>query len=118
MKLFDTKTAQVLFTALVFATVLLFFYVAWRAVIAFLFAIFFAYLLEAPVNRLERWMRGSRMAAIAVVYLVLIIGMTSLFIFMGPPMVREAQTLTQQAPKWANEISSGDIVTDFGTHRG
>jgi predicted PurR-regulated permease PerM len=118
LKLFDTKTAQVLFTALVFATVLLFFYVAWRAVIAFLFAIFFAYLLEAPVNRLERWMRGSRMAAIAVVYLVLIIGMTSLFIFVGPPMVREAQTLTQQAPKWANEISSGDIVTDFGTHRG
>jgi predicted PurR-regulated permease PerM len=118
LKLFDTKTAQVLFTILVFVTVLLFFYAAWRAVIAFLFAIFFAYLLEAPVNRLERWLRGSRMAAIAVVYLVLVVGITLLFVFAGPPIAREAQTLMQQAPKWASEISSGEIVQNVGSHHG
>ena len=51
-------------TALIFAIVLLFLYSAWRAIIAFLFAIFFAYLLEAPVSRLEKWFRGSRGIAI------------------------------------------------------
>jgi predicted PurR-regulated permease PerM len=55
LKFFDRKTAEVLLTALLFCVVLLFLYSAWRAIIAFLFAIFFAYLLEAPVARLQRW---------------------------------------------------------------
>jgi len=45
LKFFDKKTAQALFTALVFALALIFLYVAWRAIITFLFAIFFSYLL-------------------------------------------------------------------------
>ena len=69
MKLFDKKTAQALLTALVFALALMFLYFAWRAIITFLFALFFAYILEAPVTRLQVWLKGSRAAAIAVVYL-------------------------------------------------
>ena len=65
MKLLDKRTAQALLTALLFGLVLLFIYAAWRIIIAFLFAIFFANLLEAPVARLERLLRGSRNAAIA-----------------------------------------------------
>ncbi len=118
MKLFDTRTAQVLLTCLVFALGLFFIYTAWRAVLTFLFAIFFAYLLEAPVKRLQRVLRGSRMGAITVVYLVLITGITLLFTFAGPPVVQEARTLMQQAPKWASEISSGEIIRNVGSHRG
>ena len=77
MKFFDKKTAQALLTILVFVLILAFLYVAWRAIITFLFAIFFAYILEAPVSRLQKWLKGSRPAAIAVVY-VLFMGVLAL----------------------------------------
>ena len=44
----------VLFTAILFGLGLMFVYAARRTIIAFIFAIFFAYLLEAPVARVER----------------------------------------------------------------
>src|SRR5579864_5530044 len=84
LKLFDKKTAQALMTVLVFALILMFLYVAWRAIIAFLFAIFFAYILEAPVSRLQGWLRGSRPAAIAVVYVVFIGALILAFLLAGP----------------------------------
>ncbi len=118
MKLFDKRTAQVLFTALVFGLVLLFFYSAWRAMIAFLFSIFFAYLLEAPVARFQRWFRGSRGLAIAVVYLLFVGALVVVFSLLGPPIAQEAQKLTQQAPEWASSVSSGRIVQQLGQRHG
>ncbi|HET7873782.1 MAG TPA: AI-2E family transporter, partial [Terriglobales bacterium] len=114
MKLFDKRTAQALFTALVFALVLLFLYSAWRAILAFLFAIFFAYLLEAPVHRLELWFRGRRGLAIAVVYLISAGALTLVFAIAGPPVAREAQRLAQHAPALANNIASGNVVRQLG----
>src|SRR6478736_224023 len=99
LKLFDKKTAQALLTALVFALALMFLYFAWRAIITFLFAIFFAYILEAPVSRLQGWLKGSRPAAIAVVYLIFIGVLVVTFSLLGPPVMEEAQKLTQQAPE-------------------
>lgn len=118
LKLFDKRTAQALFTALVFALALLFLYSAWRAIIAFLFAIFFAYLLEAPVYRLSLWFRGRRALAIAVVYLVFAGALTILFALAGPPVIQEAQELAQQAPALVNNLSSGNIVRQLGAQRG
>jgi predicted PurR-regulated permease PerM len=118
LKIFDTKTVQVLNTVLVFVVVLLFFYAAWRAIITFLFAIFFAYLLEGPVDRLQPWLKGSRSAAIIVVYLVLIGGLTTVFFVAGPSIGGEAQKLAQQAPKWSSQISSGTIAHEVGERRG
>ena len=83
MKFFDKKTAQVLLTILVFALILVFLYVAWRAMITFLFAIFFAYILEAPVSRLQKWLKGSRPAAIAVVYVLFVGLLLLLFLSLG-----------------------------------
>src|SRR5438105_9828652 len=99
LKLFDKKTAQALLTALVFALALIFLYVAWRAIITFLFAIFFAYILEAPVSKLQVWLKGSRPAAIAVVYLVFAGLLIVIFSLLGPPVMDEAQKLMQQAPE-------------------
>jgi len=105
-KLFDKRTAQALLTALVFMLVLLFLYSAWRAIIAFLFAIFFAYLLEAPVSRLEKWFRGSRGGAIAAVYVVFLAALVVLFVAVGPTVMDEANKLRHHAPELMNRIGS------------
>jgi predicted PurR-regulated permease PerM len=105
LKLFDKKTAQALLTALVFALVLIFLYAAWRAIITFLFAIFFAYILEAPVSRLQSWLKGSRPAAIAVVYVIFTAALVITFVMVGPPVIDEAQKLAQQAPDLAQRIT-------------
>lgn len=118
MKFFDKKTAQALFTVLVFALVLMFLYVAWRAIITFLFAIFFAYILEAPVSRLQGWLRGSRPAAIAVVYVLFVALMIVTFSLLGPPVMDEAQNLMQQAPELEKKISSGTLLQQLGAKHG
>jgi len=118
LKLFDKRTAQALFTAVVFALALLFLYSAWRAIIAFLFAIFFAYLLEAPVYRLQLWFRGRRALAIAMVYLVFAGALTIVLALAGPPVFQEAEDLAQQAPTLVNNFRSGDIVRQLGAQRG
>lgn len=118
MKLFDKKTAQVLLTALVFALALLFLYVAWRAIITFLFAIFFAYLLEAPVSRLQGLLKGSRSGAIAVVYLILIVGLVVVFSLAGEQVIQQGQKLMEQTPEWVKTINSGDLVKQLGAKHG
>ncbi|HEV3041024.1 MAG TPA: AI-2E family transporter [Candidatus Angelobacter sp.] len=118
MKPFDQKTVQVLFTILVFLLGLLFIYFAWRALIAFLFAMFFAYLLEAPVSRLQVWLRGSRNAAIAMVYLIFFSLLVLVFVLAAPPVVQEAQKLIQQAPKLAENIDSGQLASQVGLKHG
>ena len=118
LKFFDRKTAQALFTALVFALVLLFLYAAWRAIIAFLFAIFFAYLLEAPVSYFERLLRGSRRAAIAAVYTVLLGGLVALFYLVGSNAISQAQTLANQTPELASRLKSGVLVQQIAERRG
>jgi predicted PurR-regulated permease PerM len=118
LKLLDKKTAQALLTALVFALVLMFLYAAWRAIITFLFAIFFAYILEGPVSRLERLFKGSRSAAILVVYVVLIAALVVAFALVGPPVVQEGQKLMQQAPDLGQRISSGTFIQQLGAKHG
>jgi predicted PurR-regulated permease PerM len=118
LKLFDKKTAQSLMTLLVFALVLMFLYVAWRALITFLFAIFFAYILEAPVSKLQTWLRGSRPVAIAVVYLLFAALMIVTFSLLGPPVMDEATKLMQQAPELEKKLSSGDLLKQLGARHG
>lgn len=110
MKLLDKKTAQALFTALIFVGALLFAYSAWRVIICFVFAIFFAYLLEAPVARLQRLLRGSRNAAISVVYLIFVASLVVVVSLIAPKVVLETQMLLQKSPQLANQISGGQIT--------
>lgn len=116
MKFLDKKTAQALFTALLFVLALLFIYASWRVLIAFLFAVFFAYLLEAPVARLQGWLRGSRGAAISVVYVIFLGGLVVVFILVGRPVVQEAQTLMTQAPQLVQ--NSGQFARQVATEHG
>jgi predicted PurR-regulated permease PerM len=118
LQLFDRKTAQVLLTATLFCLAGLFLIAAWRVIIAFLFAIFLAYLLEAPVARVARWLGGSRAAAITVIYLMMMALIAVLLMSTVPAVMREGQQLRQQAPQWAQSISSGQIVDQIGDNHG
>src|SRR5437588_2602132 len=97
LSLIDTRTTRVLFTVLLFALALGFLYVARHTLVAFLFAIFFAYLVDPAVSRLEKLVRG-RGRAIAIIYLLLLALLGTFFFFVGPQIARQAQHLSSSLP--------------------
>src|SRR5690242_73544 len=109
MSLIDTRTARVLFTVLLFVLTLGFLYVAHETLIAFLFAIFFAYLVDPGVSRVQKWTR-SRGWAIAAIYLFLIGVLVTFFFIVGPRIGHQAQTLSQSLPSLLDKVSSGQIA--------
>jgi predicted PurR-regulated permease PerM len=117
MVLIDTRTSRVLFTALLFALGLGFLYITRRTLIVFLFAIFFAYLMEPAVSRLEKVLRG-RGRAIAVIYVLLLVGVCLFFFSVGPRIGHESARLGQSLPDWLNRVSSGAIARDIGREHG
>jgi predicted PurR-regulated permease PerM len=98
----------VLITVLLFALGLGFLYVARQTLIAFLFAIFFAYLMSPLVSYLEKLLRG-RGRAIAVIYVMLLGLVVLFFVSMGPRIAREGAHLGQSLPALA-QLSSGQIA--------
>jgi predicted PurR-regulated permease PerM len=117
LALMDTRAARILFTALLFALGLGFLYVARHTLIAFLFAILFAYLVDPAVSRIERWTR-SRSMAIAAIYLLLVLLLGLFFFFVGPRIVHQAQRLTQALPSLIDQVSTGNIAVTIGHERG
>jgi predicted PurR-regulated permease PerM len=116
MPVTDGRTARVLITVLLFALGLGFLYVARQTLIAFLFAVFFAYLMSPLVNSLERVLR-SRVIAIAVIY-SLLLGLVVLFFFsMGPRIGRESSRLSQSLPA-LTQLSSGQLAEQLGQEHG
>ena len=117
LSLIDVRTTRVLFTALLFALALGFLYVAHRTLFAFLFAIFFAYLVDPAVSRLEKWTRG-RGRAIAVIYLLLVILLVTFFFYVGPVIGRQAQRLSDSIPKLDKLGSGGQIAEQIAIQHG
>ena len=117
MALFDTRTARILFTALVFTLALGFLYVARRTLIAFLFAIFFAYLMDPAVSRLEKLLRG-RGRAIALIYALLLTALGVFLFFVGPRITHQAAHLGEQLPDLLKKVSTGTIAQEFGQEHG
>jgi len=109
----DSRTARVLVTVLLFALGLGFLYVARATLIAFLFAIFFAYLMSPAVARLERLLKG-RGRAIAVIYSLLLALVVVFFVIVGPKVTREAGRLGQSLPSLLSQLSSGQIANQIG----
>lgn len=103
-------------TVLLFALGLGFLYVARATLIAFLFAIFFAYLMSPLVSYLERLLRG-RGRAIVVIYVLLLGLIALLFVSMGPRIGREGARLGQSLPALA-QLSSGQIAETLGEQHG
>ncbi|MGB6811764.1 MAG: AI-2E family transporter [Candidatus Sulfotelmatobacter sp.] len=116
MPLADARTARVLITVLLFALGLGFLYVARETLMAFLFAIFFAYLMSPLVSHLERFLHG-RGRAIAMIYVLLLGIVVLFFISMGPQIGHEGARLGQSLPALA-KLSSGQIAEQLGEEHG
>ena len=117
MALIDSRTVRVLATTLFFALGLGFLYIARRTLIAFLFAIFFAYLMDPAVSRIQKWTR-HRGRAIALIYLLFVILLGTLFFFVGPRTVREARRLGEAWPSLTERVNTGDLAHAIGQERG
>lgn len=103
---------------LAFAAVLAFAWTARKTLIAFLFAIFFAYLVEPLVEFATRRFGGSRGRSIAIVYLAIFAGLAVLFLFIGPNIVHEAEKLSRTFPDLYQKVASGQIAWTFGSRHG
>ena len=117
MALADARTARVLVTVLLFALGLGFLYVARATLIAFLFAIFFAYLMSPLVNRMETLLRG-RVRAIAVIYSLLLVLVVVFFVLVGPKVTREAAKMGQSLPNVLAQLQSGQLANQLGQEHG
>jgi len=117
LALIDSRTVRVLLTTLVFALVLVFLYITRHTLIAFLFAIFFAYLVDPAVSSLQKWTRG-RGPAIAVIYLLFAILLSTFFFFVGPRTAREARRLGESWPSLIERVNTGDLAHQIGQERG
>lgn len=113
----DSRTARALVTVLLFALALGFLYVARSTLIAFLFAIFFAYLMSPLVSSLEKVLRG-RDRAIAVIYILLATLVVVVFVSLGPTVTREGARLGQSLPGLLTQLSSGKIAEQLGEQHG
>ena len=117
MLLADARTARVLVTVLLFALGLGFLFVARATLIAFLFAIFFAYLMSPAVNRLETLLRG-RARAIAVIYSLLLVLVVVFFVLVGPKVTREGAKMGQSLPTVLAQLKSGQLANQLGEEHG
>jgi len=113
MALIDGRTTRVLLTISLFVLAIGFLYVARRTLIAFLFAVFFAYLVDPAVSRIQRWTR-SRTSAIAIIYSLIVIFLGTFFFFVGPRIGRETQKLTETFPSLVEKIGSGQLAEEIG----
>ena len=94
-----------------------FLYLTRATLIAFLFAIFFAYLMSPLVNHLERLLRG-RGRAIAVIYALLLVLVVVFFVVVGPKVTREGARLGQSLPVLLSKLNSGQIAKQIGQEHG
>lgn len=115
--MFDARTIRVLLTVMFFVIVLGFLYVAHHTLVAFLFAVFFAYLVDPAVSRVEKWTHG-RGLSIAVIYLLLVILLSTFFFFVGPQIAREAQKLSESMPVLLEKVGTGQIAEQIGAKHG
>jgi len=121
MPILDPRTVSVARTLLILAVVVAFVYGARHTLIAFLMAIFFAYLVSPLVSRVEHWRsvsRGSRGLAIAEVYVVLALILTGLIMGFGPRVAADGRQLLSAAPSLLDKLASGEIVHKIGFTRG
>jgi len=109
----DSRTSRVLFTILLFALGLGFLYAARHTLILFLFAIFFAYLINPAVGRLEKLVRG-RARAIGVIYLLLLLALGIFGFVAGPRISRQSARLGEALPGLMEKASSGQLSGQIG----
>jgi len=113
LTILDSRTSRVILTALLFALTLGFLYAARRTLILFLFAILFAYLINPAVGRLEKIVR-SRVWAITIIYLLLLLGLSVFGFLVGPRIARQSARLGESLPGLMDKASTGQLSGQIG----
>lgn len=121
MWLLAKRTAVVLATGLIFVATAGFVYATRWVLVAFLFAIFFADLLQPLVARIQAWTkisRGSRTIAILEVYAVGAVVIVAIGLLVGPRIGDEVRRLGTALPGLLDKVNSGSIVRQLAANRG
>ncbi|MFY9647613.1 MAG: AI-2E family transporter, partial [Terriglobales bacterium] len=113
MTILDSRTSRVLLTAFLFVVGLGFLYAARRTLILFLFAIFFAYLINPAVGRLEKLVH-SRGWAIGLIYILLLVALAIFGFLVGPRIARQSARLGSQLPGLLDQASTGQLSGQIG----
>ena len=117
MRFPDHRTLSVLLTGLLVALVSILAYSARRILLLFVFAIFFAYLINPVVKFLQRhslFFRNLRGPAVVEVYLAFLIVIAALGYGFAPGLARRTVKLVDEVPALLDGLSTGKIATDLG----
>jgi predicted PurR-regulated permease PerM len=117
LKLWDAKASRILFTARAFLLVLAFLFEARGTITLFLFAIFFAYLVDPIVSRLQRPLRG-RGKAILVFYLLFVGVLVGLGFLLGLRIAEEGRSLISSLPTLLDRMASGQFIVALAHNEG
>ena len=120
MAIFDSRTARALMTVVIFVVVAWFVYEVRSTLIILLFSVFFAYLLEPIVIRMERSRIGFHSRGLAILETYLICGgiLTLLLVIFGGRIVDDTRQLIQSIPSLLDRVASGKIVWQLGNRHG
>lgn len=121
MAILDQRTTAAVRTIAIFIIVAGFVWGARDTIVAFIFAVFFAYVFEPLVSWLQKQKklsRGSRGLAIFEVYLILAMACTAIALGVGPHIAAEGRELISAAPSLVDKLGSGRIVHEIGANRG
>src|SRR6266567_8520788 len=116
MAFLERRTADVLLTMLFFAVVCAALYSARRIILIFVFAIFFAYLIDPVVKFLQRhslFFRNLRGPAVVEVYLTFVLLMALAGYTFAPSLATSTARVLDEAPTFLNSLSTGDIASDL-----
>jgi len=116
MAFLERRTADVLLTILFFAVVCAALYSARRIILIFVFAIFFAYLIDPVVKFLQRhslFFRNLRGPAVVEVYLAFVVLIALLGYSFAPGLARNTAKFVDETPALLNSLSTGDIATEL-----
>jgi predicted PurR-regulated permease PerM len=118
VKLLDGRTLRVLVTTVLFIGALAIVFVGRRMFLALLFSIFFAYLLEPAVERVQRWLRRTRLQAIGLVYVVGILAIGAAVVIGWPTLQQESEYAATALPALTEKVGSGNIAWEVGQQHG
>lgn len=112
----DRRTLNALLTALFCGVVCVAVYSARRIILIFIFAIFFAYLIDPIVRFLQRhslFFKNLRGPAVVEVYLALVVLLAIIAHQFAPGVARNTIQLVDEVPIVLNGLATGDIAGDM-----
>jgi predicted PurR-regulated permease PerM len=110
------RTLDILLTILFFGVVCAAVYSARRIFLIFIFAIFFAYLIDPVVKFLQShslFFRNLRGPAVVEVYIAFVILIALLGYTFAPRLAKSTVKLMDEVPVVLNSLSTGDIATEL-----